>query len=94
MRMRIGSSARSALALLSAAMPARMASAAQQARIARFFCFSGAPQKAMTLSPMNLSTVLPSASIPPEALTQALKGRTPMQTLEEGKAVWMEKFVA
>ena len=67
MRMRIGSSARSALALLSAAMPARMASAAQQARIARFFCFSGEPKKAMTLSPMNLSTVLPSASMPPEA---------------------------
>ena len=70
MRRRTGGSPRPARAWLSRAMPSRIASAARQARTARCFCFSGAPQKAMTLSPMNLSTVPSSASTAPATMVK------------------------
>ena len=61
-RTRSGARPRPRRAALSAVIAAAMARAARRARPAWSGWSSGAPQKAMTQSPMNLSMVPPSAS--------------------------------
>ena len=62
-----GGSPREARSVFQAAIPSRIFSAAATARSAWSGCSSGAPKKAITASPMNLSIVPPQAKTASEA---------------------------
>ena len=70
MRIPSGASPSSRRRAFSARIPSAIASAARQARSAASAWASGAPQKAITESPMNLSTVPSSISMQPATISK------------------------